>query len=283
MQLLITKLTQVAPISNTSASLKVSFGINGNLPSFIQIYAAPAGGGVGSAELVEIVPTKSGVYQYNDIPFSLKAGVYYAVYVCPRTGSQSQPDSTIDGVEWDSYCALAYIVTKNQQSSLASGQTLDPPVINALVPHPANLKQPNRITVMWSSSTSYDKYVLGWVDSGYQSSPQQINYSQLLQNPLWDPTLQIPHGSQDINQKGASGSWDVPTQPDHLYFFHVNGGISQFWNYRYSAWGPTAAQVATPNRTSLRLYLLESGIDPAGQSVRSLVSSGQTVRNFMQI
>ena len=278
MQLVITKLVQVPPINSTTATLQVSFAIYGNLPSFVQIYAAMAGTGVGTAPLVNVVPIKSGVYQYNDIQFTVKPpGVIFHVYVCPRTGSQNQPDNTIDGVEWDSYCATAYISPKSQQTTPSEG--LYPPSINALVPHPANMNQPNRITVMWSSSTGYDKYVLGWVDGGYQTNPKAINYSTLLQNPPWE----LPNHSQDINQSGTSGSYDVPTQPNHLYIFHVNGGISQFWNYKYSPWGPPAAQIATPNRTSLRMYLLDSGINPAGQSVRSLLSSGQTVRNFMQI
>lgn len=256
--------------------MKVSFAIYGNLPSFVQIYAAPAGGGVGSAELVTVVSIKSGVYQYTDVPFSLKPGVYYTIYVCPRTGSQNQPDNTIDGVEWDAYCAVAYIATKTQP---VPPETLNPPMISALIAHPVNTKQPNRITVMWSSSTSYDKYVLGWVDSGYQSDPKTINYNLLIQNPPWE----LPNQSQDINQKGVTGSVDIPTQPNHLYFFHVNGGISQFWNYKYSPWGPPAAQLATTNRTSLRLFLIESGISPGGQSIRSLLSPNQTVRNLMQI
>lgn len=276
MQLVITALTQVAPFSNTSASLKVSFQISGDLPKFVQIYAAPAGGGVGSAQLVQTVDTKSGVNQYNDIQFSLSPGVYFAVRVCPRTGSKDQPDDTIDGSAWETYCAVAYIATKSQEPAPVS---LDPPVIHVLVPHPANVKEPNRITVMWSSSTSYDKYVLGWADVGYQEDPNAVNYAAVLQNPPWN----FPNQSQDIAQKGTSGSWDVPTQPNHLYLFHVNGGISQFWNYKYSAWGPTTALVAPRNLTSLRVYLRESGINPTGQGLRSLVSSGQTVRNFMQL
>ena len=278
MQLAITKLVQVPPINSTTATINVSFAIGGNLPSFVQIYAAPAGGGVGSAELVDIVPTKSGVYQYNDIAFSLKPNVYYAIYVCPRTGPQNEPDATIDGVEWDAYCAMAYIATKSQTAP-PTPQTLDSPVISSLIPHPADMKQPNRITVIWSSSTSYDKYVLGWVDSGYQSSPQTINYGIILQNPPWE----LPNNSQDINEKGTSGSYDVPTQPGHLYFFHVNGGISQFWNYRYSPWGPPAAQLATTNSTSLRMFLLNSGMNPSGQGIRSSLSQGQSIRSLMQI
>lgn len=278
MQLVITKLTQVGPFSNSTATINISFTINGNLPSFVQIYAAPAGGGVGSAELVDIVSIKSGVYQYNDNAFSLKPNVYYAIYACPRTGSESQPDDTIDGIEWESYCAMAYLATKSQETP-TTPQALDPPVITTLVPHPANTKQPNRIAVMWSSSTSYDKYVLGWVDSGYQTSPQTINYGAILQNPPWE----LPNQSQDINEKGTSGSWDVPTQPGHLYFFHVNGGISQFWNYKYSKWGPPAAQLATSNHTSLRMFLMDSGISPSAQGMRSLLAPNQSIRNFMQI
>ncbi|MDG6905533.1 MAG: hypothetical protein JRN20_07105 [Nitrososphaerota archaeon] len=278
MQLAITKLVQVPPISSTTATIQVSFEIAGDLPSFVQIYAAMAGTGVSTAPLVNLVPIKSGVYQYNDIPFAVKPpGVTFIIYVCPRTGPQNLPDNMIDGVEWDSYCATAYITPKGQQAS--PPETLSPPSISAFVPHPANMNQPNRITVTWASSTSYDKYVLGWIDVGYQTDPNAVNYGSILQNPPWE----LPNQAQDINQKGTSGSYDVPTQPGHLYIFHVNGGISQFWNYRYSPWGPPAAQIAIPNSRSLRTYLLDSGINPAGCSMRSLLSSGQTVRTFMQI
>ncbi|HZW55297.1 MAG TPA: hypothetical protein VFF30_03330 [Nitrososphaerales archaeon] len=53
---------------------------------------------------------------------------------------------------------------------------------------------------------------------------------------LFDPSL-TTNQSQDINQSGTTGSYDVQTEPGHLYFFHVNGVISQFWSYNYSAVG----------------------------------------------
>jgi hypothetical protein len=106
---------------------------------------------------------------------------------------------------------------------------------------------------------NYDKYVLGWTQDGVAMAPQ------------------------DIQQSGASGSWTAPTVPGHNYTFHVNGGISQFWNYNYSAWGPTYSVVAALNLTSLRGYLNASGINPAGKDLRSLIPTNQALRQYMQL
>ncbi|MCL5067733.1 MAG: hypothetical protein M1368_05195 [Thaumarchaeota archaeon] len=199
---------------------------------------------------------KTGQLQYDPV-VTVYPGMYYAIYVCPRTGPKNEPDNQTDGQNWGSYCVRAYIVTKNLSST--SEETLYPPVIDKLDPQPATVNQSNHITVTWSSSTSYDKYVVGWTQDGVDMAPQ------------------------DINQSGTTGSWSAPTVPGHSYTFHVNGGISQFWNYRYSAWGPTSTILTVPNLTSLRQYLLDSGINPAGQSLRSLMTSGETLRKFMQL
>jgi len=276
MTLSIESLKQVPPITAGTATLNLTFKISGSLPSFVQVYALVPG-----ADMATPVKTVPMVYNQNEysVPVQVAAGAYLVIYACPRDGPLNLPDDDTDGVYWESACAAAYTVTKTVAPTT---QTLDPPVIDAFVPYPANLNQPNRITVMWSSATSYDKYVLGWYQNGIPSDPTKLDFTKLKVN--MDDPLVTTKGSIDLNNiKGTSGTYQKPTEPSCLYFFRVNGGISQTWNYEYSAWGSTQPYVAIPNSHSLRRYLTDSGLDPAAQGVRSLLSSGQTVRKFMQI
>ncbi|MDA4118449.1 MAG: hypothetical protein OK455_08920 [Thaumarchaeota archaeon] len=276
MTLDITGLKQVPPIVAGTATLNLTFKISGDLPSFVQVYALVPG--AAKATPVKIVPM---IYNQNEysVPVQVAAGAYLVIYACSRDGPMNLPDDTTGGEYWESACAAAYIATKTVAPLT---QKLDPPVIDAFVPYPANLNQPNRITVMWSSATSYDKYVLGWYQDGVPSDPQKLDFTKLTVN--MDDPLVTTKGSIDLNDiKGTSGSYQMPTEPSCLYFFRVNGGISQTWNYNYSAWGPTEPYVAIPNSRSLRHFLTDSGLDPAAQGVRSRLSPGQKVRNFMQI
>lgn len=225
------------------------------MPNFVQIYAAPAGGGIGSAQLVADVDVKSSQTDYDQV-ITLYAGVYYAIYVCPRTGSKTAPNDLNDGQYWEGFCQMKYITTQKPSTPPV---TLPPPSAPQLTPQPANLTNGNRIVVSWASSYNYDKYVVGWTQDGIEMQPQ------------------------DIKQGGTTGSWEAPTTPGHNYTFHVNGGVSQFWNYNYSDWGPTSSATAVPNVTSLREFLTISGINPAGKSLRSLVQAGQTLRSYMKL
>jgi hypothetical protein len=274
--LTIESLKQVPPITAGTATLNLTFKISGSLPSFVQVYALVPG--AAKATPVKIVPMIYNQSEYS-VPIQVAAGAYLVIYACPRDGPLNSPDDTTAGVYWETACAAAYTVTKTVPPKT---ETLDPPVIDAFVPYPANLNQPNRITVMWSSATSYDKYVLGWLQDGILSDPKTVDLTKEHVN-MDDPSI-TSKGSIDLNNiSGTSGSYQMPTEPSCLYFFRVNGGISQTWNYLYSAWGPTVPYIAIPNNHSLRGFLTDSGKDPAAQGVRSLLSPGQSIRNFMMI
>jgi hypothetical protein len=258
MLLTLTGISQTGTVANGKGQAKVSFTLSGDMPKFVQIYAAPAGGSVGSASLVLAVNVQSSQTQYDET-ISLPANVYYAVYVCPRTGSQQEPDDQTDGQSWESYCAVGYITIK---SNAPSAEPLVPPVITVLNPEPATMQHDNQIAVLWSSPTQYNKFVLGWTQNGVDMQPQDL--------PLANPS--------------GSGSWSAPTIPGAAYTFHVNGGISQFWNYNYSAWGPTVSVTAALPYMSLRAYLLNSDVNlKVQQSLRSLMQQGQTLRSFMKL
>jgi hypothetical protein len=260
MLLSLTGLSQTGTVTNGKGQAKVSFQLSGDMPKFVQIYAAPAGGSVGSASLVLAVNVPSSQTQYDET-ITLPADVYTAVYVCPRTGSQQQPDDETDDQPWETYCAVGYITVKSKAAPPAG--PLVPPVITVLNPAPATMQHGNQITVLWSSPTQYDKFVLGWTQNGVDMQPQDL------------PSSPDPSGS---------GSWIAPTIPGAAYTFRVNGGISQFWNYNYSAWGPTASVTAALPYLRLRAYLLNSDVDlKVQQHLRSLMQQGQTLRSFMKL
>ncbi len=253
MQIQITGITQVPPITATTAKVKVSFTVSGG--NFVQIYAAPAGGGVGSGELVATVSIVPKQTQY-DQTVNLPAASFFAIYACPRTGSKTTPDDYTDGQPWDTYCAMQYFTTQGKETVPPS---MPPPQIVEVIPQPASVNLGNSIKVIWSSTKSYDKYVVGWSQNGTQMA------------------------GVDINTGGTQGSWTTPTVPGSTYTFHVNGGVSQFWNYDYSTWGNLVTVVAGPNLTSVRKFLTWSGVHLGGNGLRSVVPSGFTLRKFMQL
>lgn len=121
------------------------------------------------------------------------------------------------------------------------------------------MNQGNRITVSWSSPTNYDKFLVWWTEDG----------------------IALQQG--EIDSAGTSGSWTAPTAPGHWYTFQVEGGLSSGLGYDYSGWGPKVRILAPPNLTDLRQYLLNSGVNPVGRSLRSVMPSSDTLRKFMRI
>ncbi len=254
-QLVLTKLEQVPPFTNDTAQVHVGFEIHGILPDFVQIYASSASG-TGPSQLADMVDMSPPEFQYDDI-ITLQAGTYYTIYVCPRTGSKDNPDETINGEYWEWSCAVSTIIT--QASPSPPGGPLVPPVITNLNPQPATMNQGNRITVSWSSPTNYDKFLVWWTEDG----------------------VALQQG--EIDAGGTSGSWTAPTAPGRWYTFQVEGGVSSGWSYDYSGWGPKVRIFSPPNLTSLRQYLLDSGVNPVGRSLRSLMPSNETLRKFMKL
>ncbi len=252
MELRLTAVQQVPPITNSNAQVQVSFDLLGILPDFVQIYAANAAGS-GPANLVDSVDIQKPENHYDKY-ITLQAGTFYAIYACPRTGSQDNPDEYIDDEHWYSYCAIQTILTQSI-SSPSKGDV--PPVINSLDPQPATLNSPNTITVGWTTPTSYQQYQVAWSYEG--EALAQINT--------------------------ANKSYSFGTDPGHHYTFAVQGGIygGAAGNYHWSAFGPTVRITASPNLHSLRQFLQHSGLNPSGQKLSALIHAGGTLRKFMNL
>ena len=139
------------------------------------------------------------------------------------------------------------------------GGAFPPPVITNLDPEPAAINQSNSITVAWSSTIHYDRFLVWWTKNG----------------------VALAQGEFDAG--GYSGSWRVQTVPGANYTFAVDGGVGYTWGVDYSGWGPTEKITAVPNLTSLRQFLQHSGINPTGQQLRSLMPSSVTLRKFMNL
>ena len=255
MQLSLTSVTQLPPINETTAQVQISFTLSGGQATFVQIYAAPAGGGVDTAAVIAVVTVKPSQTSYV-VDVSLSAATFFAIYACPRTGSQTSPDDETNGESWELYCAMQYFTTKAKNVAPA---TLPPPVIVEVTPQPATMSQGNSIKVVWEAGIDYDKYVFGWTQNNIQMQ------------------------SHDLNISGANGSYTQATTPGDEYSFRVNGGISQTWNYNYSAWSNTMTAWAARNLTHLRQYLSASGVSQPNQSLRSVIPANETLRKFMQL
>lgn len=252
MELTLTAVKQIGPITNTSAQVQVSFDLLGILPDFVQIYAANAAGS-GPANLADSVDVSPPEDHYDRI-ITLQAGTFYTIYACPRTGSQDNPDEYIDGEHWDSYCAMQNILT--QSASSPPGDKV-PPVINFLDPQPATLNSTNTIGVGWTTPTSYQQYQVAWAYEG-QALPQVMT---------------------------SNNSVRFGTAPGHHYAFAVQGGNSAgaSGTYHWSAFGPTVRITASPNLHSLRQFLQLSGLNPSGQKLSALFHAGDTLRKFMNL
>ncbi len=256
MQLGITAVKQIAPITATVAKVQVSFDLSGTLPDFVQIYAVTATAS-GPSNLIATVDMKPPTTQYDEI-IALQAGTYYTLYICPRTGSEGTPDDQIDGVYWETYCAVASITTQAVSSS--PGGNLPPPTITHIIPYPATIKQDSSMTIEWSAFRQYNKFLVWWTQNG------------------------IALAQGEINTTGSSGTWSVQTTPGYHYTFKVEGGVSAgLSGYDYSGWGPEVSVVAPANLNSLKQYLQNSGLHIANQSLRALMPTGTTLRQFMKL
>jgi hypothetical protein len=256
MQLILTGIKQLPPITSTTAQVQVSFEIHGILPDFVQIYAVNAAG-TGLGVLVDKVDMSPPEINYDD-PITLQAGTLYTIHACPRTGTEQNPDEMIDGAYWESYCVAGTITTL--ASSSPPGGNRPPPVIINLDPEPATINQDNRIAVAWSSTIHYDRFLVWWTENG------------------------VALAQGEIDTGGYSGSWTTRTRPGYAYTFAVDGGVSAgVSGFNYSGWGPTEKITASLNLTSLRQFLQHSGINPAGEQLRSRMPSGVTLRKFMKL
>jgi hypothetical protein len=192
-------------------------------------------------------------------PFTVPAGAVYNVAVCPRTGDMQNPDDYMDEVPWETFCAWETIVARATESP---GGDQPAPWISSIDPEPANVTQPDRITVKWGSPQSYDKFLIWWTQNGE------------------------PMHQGESDNTASSGSWTAsPVTPGARYTFAVKGGVSGGigGNYLYSEWSPTLTVIAPQHFRSLRQFLVASGINPAAQGVASLMKGQKSLRAWMKL
>jgi hypothetical protein len=255
-----TGLKQQPPLTATKATIIAQFAVLGVRPDFVQVYAVNLGetdpGGLG--DVIDIVDLTIPDPTYASV-FTVPAGYIYRIWLCPRNGSKESPEEYTDGVHWDSYCVWQTIVA---EAAPASGAQRVPPTINELDAEPATLTQPDRITVKWQSSQSYDKYLISWTQNG-QAMDQG-----------------------EVDGTATAGSWTAsPTVPNAAYTFSVEGGVSGGvgGNYLYSDLSAAIKIIAPVHDRSLRQFLVASGINPAAQGVKSLMKGQKSLRAFMKL
>jgi hypothetical protein len=240
------------------ANLLINYQINGILPDFVQVYAVNAASAdtslVGPGTFVQDfdVSPPEGIYHQT---LQLSAGTIYTIFLCPRTGSQDNPDNTIDGEYWESSCVFTTFTTT--KPGPPPGKGLVPPVITSVVPQPAKVGIGNSITIAWVTPTSYQLFQVA---------------------PIYD--------GQAVQQASpTTDSWTTGTDPGHHYSFAVQGGVYQgaSGTYNWSNFGPRVPVTAAENLHSLRQFLQFSGINPVGARLRSLMPSGETLRKFMDL
>jgi len=252
---------QVPPITATDATVLIEFQVTGVQPDIVQVYAVNAAstGPSGLGDVVDTVELNLTEFQYTSL-IHIQAGAFYTIYLCPRNETGGVLDDTIDCQYWETFCIATSLVTR----TIGSTGQYPSPIIIGIDPEPATVKQDNSITLKWQSSINYGKFLIWWTHNGL---------------PLQQGEVDNPGGAE-------SGSWTArPTLPGGIYTFSVKGGVSGgvLGNFIYSDWSPTITVTAAHNLTSLRQFLLKSGIDPVGQSLRMLASPTDSLRRFMKL
>jgi hypothetical protein len=260
----ITRVSQVSTSSDgTTANMGIYYNIGGPQTEvdFVQLYAVNAAAAdpslVGAANFVtdfDVNPADPDYYQN----FTLQAGTIYTLFLCPRSGSQESPDEDFNGEYWEASCESWQVTTT---TTPPSGTGLVPPKIVSVVPQPARVNQGNSITIAWSTPSTYQQFQIA---------------------PIWNGQA-LQQGTTTGNP--APESWTTQTAPGQQYSFAVQGGVydGAAGNYTWSAFGPRVNVTAAENLRSLRQYLQDSGINPVGAVLSKIKSSGDTLRQFMQL
>ena len=90
----------------------VTYTVLGPGTDFVECYAtSAAGSGFGVLEDQFETSVTESLYTQN---ITLKAGNYYTIALCPRSGPKDNPDQEVDGYIWTSYCVFATLITHAQ-------------------------------------------------------------------------------------------------------------------------------------------------------------------------
>lgn len=250
MDVVITNVRQIPPITADKASVDVHFKVLGpDIPDVVQVYANLAGE---QGQLKDNVEPELPEQDY-DSNLDLKAGQWYTILVCPRSKTNGKLDDQVDGHYWEELCQVCTFVTRATPG--AGGQFPPPAIVGAEV-HPATLQGPARIIVSWQAAQSYGYYNVRW---GLRGVPQ-------------DYQNEVPGGS-------LSGSFVAqPVTPGDIYRFQVEGCYRGTLHSTCSDWSPTVEITASPRTHSLREFL---GTADPRQGLHTIAPQVSSLRALM--
>jgi hypothetical protein len=238
---------------NGDVSVLLSYTLPGPHPDFVECYATNAAG-MGLGVLVDTFDVSLSENDYAR-SIRLRAGSYYTIGLCPRTGSEDSPDQEIDGSYWESYCVYATLITQAQ-----SQPTPQPPQ-----PPPES------------------------PDPGPPVKARAVPFRKILLT--WDHTWSEPAIVRLLNHFTPGEGVALPNQPPPLNGRLVDtgpfifGSTYTYWVYFYR--NPTdyrsiSNDVVYPTWLGLRAFL-PSNFDP-GQGIKRLLPNDHpyvSVRKIM--
>jgi hypothetical protein len=253
---------QLKPYTLPNAKVQISFNLTGLPPDIVQVYAQEAGSqpaNLNAATLVGTIdwqtPNPEGL-----ITVEVQAGSAFTFWLCPRNETDGVPDNQYADDYWEVSCTNAGSLTTKVPQTQIDQPTK--PVIVKTVNEPATLNADASITISWVSS-SYDKFLVWWT----------VNGQSLAQG--------------EVDTGGTSGTWTTNQQLSQGadYTLAVEGGTSAglFAGYNWSGWGPSVTVRALQNTDSLVTFLTNSGINPAGLSVSSIMGGKTSLKEVMKL
>lgn len=221
-------ITKYAPQNNKGVcSVEIEWKYGNQIPDIIEIYAHLNGSDNGLNDKIKTIDVKKDNNPVS-INQTLLCASYYIIDVCPRMLTDGviqdqQPDDNGDLQYWETF-AVSFSITTSQTSSPSPNPDLPVPVISSIVPIAATLNNGNRLSVYFTSSKPYDKYLIRWVlNNG--DTPMQVDTNA-------SPCL-------------------VGTDPSRIYIVSIKGGVNLDIDWKYSEWSAgTIVQSATLSRSA---------------------------------
>jgi hypothetical protein len=179
MQIVFTSIKQgTFAAAGADVTVILTYELLGPGADFVECYATNAAGqGLGVLEDQFDVSLTEFNYSQN---ITLKAGSYYTVGLCPRTGPKDSPDQEIDGEYWESYCVFATLVTQSQ-----------PPPPPPPPPSPSQTYDPG--PPVMAQAVPFRRLLLTWDHTWYALSIMRLSLGNALAED-WVPNPTPGHG-----------------------------------------------------------------------------------------
>ncbi len=234
----VVSITQIGPLTVSTATVRIIFQVLGQMPDNVQVYATGASSEMG--QLVQTVDINSHDPD-NSTQFDLQAGTEYFFHLCPRTTTAGIPDNEMDGKPWETFCTAALSFTTHAAPGPPIGDPKPlPPVINSFQTTPATLTGDAHIVVFWSEpSVGVDQFHIMWAPKGGGFS------------------------NAEVSAKDAGGRFSAgPVRPNITYEFKMQGCITKLIGDNIcSDFSQPKSFTMPPFTHSLRTFLVDSGVD----------------------